>query len=163
MSRIKTLFTYLILFLLLYVIVDFLAYQYLISTYKNMTYTISDTSLELQVMEAKATTVNGYVTGRVKNTYSKKINCIYLKIDLYSKRDIKLGTKYVKLEEFKVNETKEFRANFNLEGVEKCEFSYTLEDMSAKILEEEQKMNETINKWIPIIKVAKWFVVLVIL
>lgn len=163
MNRMKTLTTYLILFLLLYIFVDFFVYQYLISTYKNINYTIIDNSIELQVLETKATTVNGYITGRVKNTYTKKINCVYLKIDLYSKRDVNLGTKYVKLENFEVNEIKEFRANFKIEGVDRCEFSYTLEDMSAKMLEEEQKMNETISKWIPIIKVAKWFVALVIL
>ncbi len=39
---------------------------------------------------------------------------------MYSKRDVLLGTKYVKIEDFRKNETREFRMGFEFTDVNYC-------------------------------------------
>ena len=52
--------------------------------------------------------MNGYIKGSIKNNTNDIINKKYVKIDLYSPRDIKLGTKYVKIENLEKNNFQNF-------------------------------------------------------
>ena len=42
---------------------------------------------------------------------------------MYSKRDVLLGTKYVKIEDFRKNETREYRMGFEFTDVNYCKVS----------------------------------------
>lgn len=77
---------------------------------------ISEDNLRINVTNAKATYVNGYVEGMVKNI-GEDVEKTYVKIDLYSKRDNLLGTKYVELANFRGNETRDFRMGFKFTDV----------------------------------------------
>ena len=81
------------------------------------TYTTLREGIDIGINEAKATYVNGYVGGTIKNTGSA-INKAYIKIDLYSKRDVILGTKYVEINYLQSQETQEFRMGFRFTDVE---------------------------------------------
>lgn len=78
--------------------------------------------IKVEIDTAKATYVNGYVGGKVTNEGEEQKEA-YVKIELCSKRDMLLGTKYVKIENWKQGETKEFEMGFKLTDVEYCKVS----------------------------------------
>lgn len=79
-------------------------------------------NIKVNIEEAKATYVNGYVGGSITNNGSD-ISKTYIKIDICSKRDVLLGTRYVTLEDWKQGETKEFRMGFKLTDADYCRVS----------------------------------------
>lgn len=93
-------------------------------------------NLKIKLDEAKATYVNGYVGGSIKNTGATVENT-YIKIDLYSKRDILLGTKYVKVENLKQNEERDFRMGFKFTDVDHCKVEM-VKDIEEENVTEEQ-------------------------
>ncbi len=68
--------------------------------------------------------------------YGDDIDKTYVKIDLYSKRDVLLGTKYVKIDNFRIGETREFRMGFKFTNVSYCKV--TMVDSVDKEVTEEQ-------------------------
>ena len=54
----------------------------------------------------------------MNNWQKSGINKAYIKIDLYSKRDVILGTKYVEINYLQSQETQEFRMGFRFTDVE---------------------------------------------
>lgn len=152
MARMKVFLRYLIIFLIVYVVFDFFTYRYLVNSYKNIkTYEIVAESPKVKVKEAKATAVNGYIVAEVKNTTGEKIDKTNVKIDFYNKRGNNLGTKYVKLEDFNENETREFRINFRANNIIHFKVSFTDENVDAEIEEQAKELQETVNKWFPIV------------
>lgn len=93
-------------------------------------------NLKIKLDEAKATYVNGYVGGSIKNTGATVENT-YIKIDIYSKRDILLGTKYVKVENLKQNEERDFRMGFKFTDVDHCKVEM-VKDIEEENVTEEQ-------------------------
>ncbi len=152
MARMKTFLKYLIIFIAIYVIFDFFTYRYLVNSYKNIkTYEIIKKSPEVKIEEAKATAVNGYVKGTVKNNTGAKIDKTNIKIDLYNSRGSNLGTKYIKLENFTANEVREFNINFRASNISHFEVSFTDENMDAEIQRQAEELKNTVNKWYPVV------------
>lgn len=150
MARMKVFLSYLIIFIIAYVVFDFFTYRYLVNSYKNIkTYEIIAQSPEVKISEAKATAVNGYVKGTVKNTTGEKIDSTNIKIDLYNSRGSNLETKYCKIENFSEDETREFNINFRANNISHIEVSFTDEDVDAEIAKQAKELQETANKWIP--------------
>ena len=155
MARMKVFLTYLIIFVAVYVLFDFFTYRYLVNSYKNIkTYEIIGDSPSVEIKEAKATAVNGNIVAYVKNNTGKEIEKTNVKIDLYNARGNNIGTKYVKLEDFKPNELREFNANFKASNVVHFEVSFTDENVDAEIERQAKEFQETANKWIPFIGLA---------
>lgn len=93
------------------------------SSYAPMdTYITLRDNVKVDIKEAKATYANGYVGGKITNNGETKQKA-YIKIDLYSKRDVLLGTKYVTLEDWKQEETKDFRMGFRFTDTDYCRVS----------------------------------------
>ena len=150
MARMKVFLRYLIIFVIVYFVLDFFTYRYLVNSYKNIkTYEIIAESPEVKVKEAKATAMNGYIVAEVKNTTGEKIDKTNVKIDLYNKRGNNLGTKYVKLEDFNNNETREFRINFRAKSIVHFEVTFTDENVDIEIEKQAKELQETVNKWLP--------------
>lgn len=55
---------------------------------------------------------------------------------MYSKRDVLLGTKYVKIEDFRKNETREFRMGFEFTDVEYCKVAM-IDNVDKEVTEEQ--------------------------
>lgn len=106
------------------------------------TYITLRDNVKVDIKEAKATYVNGYVGGKVSNS-GVDLNKIYIKIDLYSQRDMLLGTKYVALEDLKKDETKEFRIGFRFTDVDYCKVNMVDEieegEKSGQLISDELK------------------------
>ena len=92
--------------------------------------------LKIELDEARATYVNGYVGGKIKNT-GTNTESTYIKIDLYSKRDVLLGTKYVKIEDLKQNEERDFRMGFKYTDVDYCKVEMVNEIDEENVTQEQ--------------------------
>ena len=97
MKTIKMLLTFALLIALLWIFSDIVIYLSINGTYKPKDAKIYVSSPEVTITENKATYVNGVVKGNIKNNTEKIIDGTYLKIDMYSPRDVNLGTKYVEI------------------------------------------------------------------
>lgn len=136
MDRMKTLGIYALCIVLFYVFSNVMINIALKTTYLPIDVEIEQTeALKIDTTEAKATYVNGYVEGNIKNVGSNTENT-YIKIDLYSKRDVLLGTKYVKVENLKPNETFEFRMGFKFTDADYCKLQ-TVESIPETVTQEQ--------------------------
>lgn len=152
MARMKVFLRYLIIFILIYIIFDFFTYRYLVNSYKNIkTYEIAQKAPEVKINEAKATAVNGYVKGTIKNNTGEKIEFTNMKIDLYNSRGSNMETKYCKIENFEENQTVEFNVNFRASNISHIKVSFTNENVDEQINKEAEEFKNTVNKWIPIV------------
>lgn len=119
MSRMKTFRTYLILFLLLYVFVSFMSYEFVKSTLTDMkNYQIEAENLKIEVVEAKSSKVSGYVKGTIKNTSNNITETLYMKIELISNTGNIITSKYVDISNMQPEEEREFNTKFNAENIE---------------------------------------------
>lgn len=120
MSRLKTFLIYVLAIAALWIFSDIIIYISINGAYKNIETNIYTNSPEIIVGQSKATYVNGYIKGGIKNNTNDIINNKYLKIDLYSSSNVLLGTKYIKLEEIKQNEYREFEMWYKFTNVQKA-------------------------------------------
>lgn len=87
---------------------DFLINVGMNSTYKNMER--KDDNANIVVYQADATYVNGRMRGLIKGNEKEKGN--YLKIELYSKRNVMVGKRYIEIKDLKQDETQAFELLF---------------------------------------------------
>ena len=118
MKRMKTFLIYALLIIAFWLFSYILIYISINGTYANVDTKVYTTSPEIFVGQSKATHVNGYVKGGIKNNTEVIINNKYLKIDMYSPRDVKLGTKYIEINNLGPNEYKDFEMWYKFTDVD---------------------------------------------
>ena len=96
MKTMKMLLTFALLIALLWIFSDIVIYFSINGTYKPKEAKVYVSTPEVTITESKATYINGVVKGTIKNNTEKIIDGTYLKIDMYSPRDVNLGTEYIK-------------------------------------------------------------------
>lgn len=117
MDRMKTFGLYALCIILFFIFSNVMINVAIKSTYDPISMDIiSEENIKLNITDAKATYVNGYVEGMVKNT-GEDIEKTYIKIDLYTKRNSLLGTRYVEVANFRQNESRDFRMGFKFTDV----------------------------------------------
>ena len=122
MDRMKTFFGYLLMIVICYFGSNVLAYVGINNMYEdieNYQY-INTPGIIVTVDEAKATSVNVYIDGTIKNDSNTNIKELYLKIDCYSDKKINMGTKYIKIENLKAKDTVSFNTKFKFSNVSYC-------------------------------------------
>lgn len=152
MKRLKTFFKYFLAFLALYIIVDIGSYMSIKSTYISKKYEVEIDNPKVTVSEFKATTLNGYINGKINNNTNSVITGKALKFDYYSKHDVLMGTKYFKVNNFLIGETLDFESKFNFDNVDYVKISLvdSLESIDSKDFELDDFSKDKIN----------WFVLL---
>ena len=123
----KRFFKYFLAIIIVYVIVDIASLYVLKTTYKTKEYSVETEEFSIQIDEAKATFVNGYIKGKVRNIQSKHLSNKYLKVDAYSKRGVLLGTKFVEIPTLVPSEAVDINASFNYEQIDKLKI-YTIDE-----------------------------------
>ena len=123
MDRMKTLLKYALWVILFFIFSEFLITVGLNSSYNDMKR--KDKTSQVQIIQAQSTLVNGKIKGIIRNSESDNLNNKYVKIDFYSKRDNKVGTKYIEITTVKPEDTQEFSTNFELQDVTSYEISIT--------------------------------------
>ena len=122
MARMRTLLKYALWVILFFIFSEVLININLESTYNKIER--KDSIEQITIYQAEATKVNGRIKGTIFNDENNKIENTYLKIDLYSARDILLGSRYIDISNLRENETREFEAYFKIQDVETYEISF---------------------------------------
>ena len=141
MSTTKKFVIYLIVVIAVYFFVDFASFAYIKTTYNDLEkYNIEVENPKINITDAKATYINGYVKGNLQNNSEQSINNKYVKLEFFSDNNVSLGKKYIKLEDLKSKYSQDFEVRFNLENVKS--FKISLADEGEEIKEEELKLDE---------------------
>ena len=133
MKRMKTFFIYALLIAAFWIVSDILIYFAVNTTFNPVDIKINGSSPEIIIDESKATYVNGVVKGTIKNNTENTINGKCLKIDMYSPRNVNLGTKYVRIENLPPNLQQDFEMWYEYTDVDNVVITVT--DEPANIVE----------------------------
>ena len=120
-------------------------------------YEILTTKPSIEILESKATYVNGYVVARVTNNTGIDTEKSYLKIDFYTERDNYLGTKYAEIGELKKDQTYEVRTSFKFNGVDNYKVSVTNSVAGSTINDENDSLADAVMPLIGIAAVIMFF------
>ena len=133
MDRMKTLAKYVIWLVLFYIFSNLMIYLNIESTYQNIGR--KDNLPQVTVYQAQATKVNGKIKGSIYNSEANKITNKYLRIDLYSERDVFLGSKYIDVSTMRDSETRNFEEYFKVQDVDYYEMKFVDEKEEGELPE----------------------------
>lgn len=133
MDRMKTLFKYAMWVILFYIFSNLMIYLNIETTYQNIGR--KDRIEQVTIYQAQATKVNGRIKGTIYNDSKNKITNKYLRIDLYSARDVFLGSKYIDIGSIRENETRDFETYFKVQDVEYYEIKFADEKEEGELPE----------------------------
>ena len=125
MNRMLTFAKYLLVIVIFYFVTDYISFYLINTTYEDIDLVSEMHEPKVQISEAKATTINGYIKGSIENNTNETINGKYLKINLLADNDVNLGEKFVEIKELEKNSVQEFEMDFNLQNVDKYKLSIT--------------------------------------
>lgn len=117
MARMKQIAFYTILIVVFIIFSNFMIKVGLKNTYRVISGKIEVVAPEITMTEVKTTDVNGYAKGTIKNNMDEHIDKIYIKIELYSKRNVHLGTEYLEIRNLNKEETRNFEINYRYSNV----------------------------------------------
>lgn len=143
MKTLKTYLVYIILIVTFYIFSDVVIYLALNGMYKKIDAKVYTNTPEIAITKCAATNVNGVVGGTIKNNTNEGINNQYIKIDLYSSRNIKMGTKYIAIENLAPEKEQHFEIWYRYSNVSHAAISIT--NQAENILEEELVSQRTMN------------------
>ena len=110
---------YFIWFILLFAFVTIGSILAIKTMYHDITiHEIGSTIPTITVEEAKATNVNGYVKGNLKNESEEDVKGKYLTFLLYDDNMELIGTEYIEIGTIKAGETKSYELKFKRDKVE---------------------------------------------
>lgn len=133
MDRMKTFLKYIIWIILFYIFSNIMININIESTYQNIGR--KDNLLQVTVYQAQATKINGRIKGSIYNSSEHKIKNKYLRIDLYSERDVFLGSKYIDVSTMRDDETRNFEEYFKVQDVDYYEMKFTDEKEEGELPE----------------------------
>ena len=140
MATVKKIAFYAILIVVFIIFTDCMIKVGLRNTYRTISGKIDVTSPEIIMSEVKTTDVNGYAKGNIKNNSDKDIDRIYIKLDLYSKRDVNLGTEYLEINNLKIGKEQEFEIKYRYSNVN----HYEITIIDSKTLLKQELLNNNI-------------------
>ena len=78
----------------------------------RLEYNRENLELKVDVIDARATRVNGYIDITVTNTSNTKIDEAYIKVKLYTKSNVYATQKYMEINDLKPGESKKYKLRF---------------------------------------------------
>lgn len=144
MDRMKTFFKYAIWVILFFIFSELIINVGLNSSYKNIQ---SKNNIEQVIItQAQATLVNGRIKGTIRNTGNEELNGKYVKVDIYSERDVLLGSKYYEIQNLAKNQSQDFEIYFKAQYVKYYDVSIVNEkeesELDIEFLSEDLKKPE---------------------
>jgi len=134
MARMKTFLIYLLLFVGFYIASQFLIDAYIkTSYYKIKTYDISEDQLTITILSAKASKDDGYIEGKISNGTKEKSSDKYMKVELYSEKNVNLGEEYVKIDAMNPSDIKDFKIRFTCDYVKSFKITFLTPEEKAQI------------------------------
>lgn len=113
MTTIQKIILWVLILIGVFILSDFLISVGINSTYQDIQR--EDNNQQITVYQADATYVNGRIRGIIKDT--QQIKDKYLKIELYSKRDVLLGSGYIEIKDMGNDEAQPFELLFRAKDV----------------------------------------------
>jgi len=119
----KTLKTFLIYVLIIggfFLTSEFLSSQLIKQMYFKLNGTVKEVfqyqgeemKLDIEIIDARASNVNGYITARIKNNTDVTVDKAYLKIDLLAKGKLKAVSRYLEITDLKPGKSKDYTLKF---------------------------------------------------
>ena len=150
MGTLKKFAKYIIWIVLFWIFTDFLIFFGLNANYDKLTTSTNSTiPSQVEIEQAEATLVNGRIRGKIKNDEEEDLNGKYMKVDLYSPRDVLLGTKYMEISDLEKGESNDFELFFKAQDADHYDISFV-----DKV---EEKEEDFIDKGIKSLKDLKNF------
>ena len=134
MSRLKTFLMYAV-----WVLVFFIFSRVMIFIAINTTYEYKNIEVRTSIIteaEVQATSINGFAKCKILNNTQIDIENKYIKLVCYSKNDVLMGTKYIKIDKILTNEEKEFEVRFNYSRVDYATIEI-IEEIPQDVTEEQ--------------------------
>ena len=129
MSRLKTLITYLILFLLFYVFTSVISYISVRSTVKELTESeIAFQNPAITITNASASKVHASIKGKIKSEDNQDVQFKYIRVDFISEKGNVINSKYIDVTDIAKGGEKEFSVKANAENIE--QYKMTLTDIN---------------------------------
>ena len=112
---------------------------------------IEDSKIEVEnpnitIEQAKATYVNGYVNGKIKNNTEETINEKYIKFEFSTLRDVNIGNKYLKIENLEPGQEIEYKVNFKYQDIKKMKISEATAEEVKNATESEFEITEEMKQ-----------------
>ncbi len=126
MKRMGTLLKYVLWIVAFWILSDFLINVGINSTYKPIDCINKDSQIE--VYQAEATLVGGRVKGVIHNTEQNDISNKFIKLQLFSSRDVELGTRYIEIGNVEPNGISPIELYYKIDNVK----YYTMEIVDEK-------------------------------
>ena len=79
-------------------------------------------------MTAKASKDDGHIEGKIVNNTNEKVTNRYMKVELFSNKDVNLGTEYVKIDELNPGDLKNFKIDFTCDNVTSFKITFISEE-----------------------------------
>lgn len=140
MATVKKIARYAVIIIVFAILTDCMMKIGLRNTYRTISGEIKETTPEIIMEEVKTTDVDGYAKGKIKNNSDKDIERMYIKLDLYSKRNVNLGTEYLEVNNLKIGKEQEFEIKYRYSNVN----HYEIKIIDSKTLLREQLLNNNI-------------------
>lgn len=146
-KRMHKIIMYILIIALLFVFSNVMIYLYINGTYKA----IEDSKIEVEnpnitIEQAKATYVNGYVNGKIKNNTEETINEKYIKFEFSTLRDVNIGNKYLKIENLEPGQEIEYKVNFKYQDIKKMKISEATAEEVKNATESEFEITEEMKQ-----------------
>lgn len=158
MSRIKTFAKYAVWVILFFVFSNILIFVGLNSTYKNMEASATTSNL-VNIKKAESTSVNGRIYGSVTNTAENNLTGKYIRIDIYSQRNVLLATKFLEIGELAIGSTDNFEIYFKTQNAKLYNISVvdTMENTDANysVFSSEEYRQYQIIYWVIVLMLFK--------
>ena len=135
----KKFFIYFLLIVAFYIFSQIIIHFTISTTYNYKSIEIK-TTIPMSA-EVQATSVNGFAKVKIANTTEGAIENKYIKINCYSKNDVLMGTKFIKIDKIEANEEKEFEVRFNFNKVERA----VIDIVEEQVLTDEQVPREQLE------------------
>lgn len=125
MDRMKTFFNYLLAIVGFFILSLILEGSLLENMYDPLVGSVTETTKDIVISDVsgKACNVNGKMQLKVKNNSSNPVKNRWVKVDLYSKRDLLGLSKYIELKDIGPGEEKLYKISFKGEDLRKYELS----------------------------------------
>ena len=134
MDSLKKFALYAILIIAFYFFSNILIFVGLNANYDKIS-SQGSTPSQVEVEQAEATLVNGRISGKIKNDGEEDLNGKYMKVDLFSSRNVLLGTKYLAIENLAKGATDNFQLYFKAQDVDHYGISFVdkLENIDSNL------------------------------
>lgn len=146
MARMKTFFIFAIIVVAFIVFSDFCIFATLKLTYKPFDQQIIATrDTYVTIQDGKRTYMNGYINGAIENKTNETITDTYLKFEFFSDRDNSLGAKYIRVDDLKSGEKRDFEVKYNIQDTSYYRVTEIAANEAGDIPEEEFSMDLEIS------------------